>query len=80
MGELSLLDLECILMEREKLSVEKNGKKIKVDSNEIWEEILKVNSEEIWGEIHKNKIIKAKFFGEDTVCIKLKDFDLIIFL
>lgn len=68
MGELSLLDLECILMEREKLSVEKNGKKIKVDSNEIWEEI------------HKNKIIKTEFFGEDTVCIKLKDFDLIIFL
>lgn len=68
MRELSLLDLECILMEREKLSVEKNGKKIKVDSNEIW------------GEIHKNKIIKAEFFGEDTVYIKLKDFDLIIFL
>lgn len=69
MGELSLLDLECILMERKEFDIEKDGEKI-----------LKVNSEEIWGEIHKNKIIKAKFFGEDTVCIKLKDFDLIIFL
>lgn len=68
MGELSLLDLECILMEREKLSVEKNGKKIKVDSNEIWEEI------------HKNKIIKAEFFGEDTVYTKLENSELIIFL
>ena len=69
MGELSLLDLECILMERKEFDIEKDGEKI-----------LKVNSEEIWVEIHKNKIIKAKFFGEDTVCIKLKDFDLIIFL
>ena len=69
MGELSLLDLECILMERKEFDIEKDGEKI-----------LEVNSEEIWREIHKNKIIKAKFFGEDTVCIKLKDFDLIIFL
>ena len=69
MGELSLLDLECILMERKEFDIEKDGEKI-----------LKVNSEEIWGEIHKNKIIKAEFVGEDTVCIKLKDFDLIIFL
>ena len=68
MGELSLLDLECILTEREKLRVEKNGKKIKVDSNEIWEEI------------HKNKIINAELFGEDTVYTKLENSELIIFL
>ena len=69
MGELSLLDLECILMERKEFDNEKDGEKI-----------LKVNSEEIWGEIHKNKIIKAKFFGEDTVYTKLENSELIIFL
>ena len=69
MGELSLLDLECILMEREEFDIEKDGEKI-----------LKVNSEEIWGEIHKNKIIKAEFFGEDTVYTKLENSELIIFL
>ena len=69
MGELSLLDLECILMERKEFDIEKDGEKI-----------LKVNSEEIWGEIHKNKIIKAKFFGEDTVYTKLENSELIIFL
>ena len=28
MGELSLLDLECILMEREEFDIEKDGEKI----------------------------------------------------
>ena len=42
MRELSLLDLEAILIEREIVDVERDGEKmLDVDSDELWEEILK---------------------------------------
>ncbi|WP_133014957.1 hypothetical protein [Clostridium cuniculi] len=67
--ELSLLDLEVVLIEKEMLDVERNGeKKFDVDSDELWEEI------------HKEKIIKAEFFGEDVIHIKLKSNELILLL
>lgn len=69
MGKLNLLDLEVILIEKEKFDIERDGEKMfDVDSCELWEEI------------HKEKIIKAELFGEDIVCIKLKNNELILFL
>ena len=59
MGELSLLDLEAILIEKEVLGVEANGEKM-----------FDVDSDKLWEEIHKEKIIKAEFFGEDVIHIK----------
>ena len=69
MGELSLLDLEVILMEKEVLDVEANGEKI-----------LNVDSDELWEEIYKEKIIKAELFGDDIVYIKLEGNELILLL
>ena len=69
MGELSLLDLEAILIEKETVDVERDGEKM-----------LDVDSDEIWEEIHKVKIIKAEIFGEDTIYIKSEVNELILLL
>ena len=70
MNDLTLLDLECILVDnREVFNVERNGEKM-----------LDVDSDEIWEEIHKEKIIKAEFFGEDTIYIKSENNELILLL
>lgn len=69
MRELSLLDLEAILIERETVDVERDGEKM-----------LDVDSDEIWEEIHKEKIIKAEFFGEDIIYIKSEGNELILLL
>lgn len=69
MGNLNLLDIECILIEKNIFDIEKNGEKI-----------LNVNSNELWEQIHIEKIIKAEFFTEDIVYIKLESNELILFL
>lgn len=69
MGELSLLDLEAILTEKEEFNIERNGEKM-----------FDVGSDELWEEIHKEKIIKAEFFGEDVIHIKSESNELILFL
>ena len=69
MGELSLLDLEAILTEKEGFNIERNGEKM-----------FDVGSDELWEEIHKEKIIKAEFFGEDVIHIKSESNELILFL
>lgn len=69
MGELSLLDLEAILIEKEVLDIERNGEKM-----------FDVDSDELWKEIHKEKIIKAEFFGEDVIHIKSESNELILLL
>ena len=70
MRELSLLDLEAILIEREVFGVERNGEKM-----------LDVDSDELWEEIHKEKIIKAEFFGDESIVyIKLQSNELILLL
>lgn len=70
MGELSLLDLEAILIEKEVLDIEANGEKM-----------FDVDSDELWKEIHKEKIIKAEFFGDESIVyIKLQSNELILFL
>ena len=69
MGELSLLDLEAILIEKEVFGVERNGEKM-----------FDVDSDELWEEIHKEKIIKAEFFGEDVIHIKSESNELILLL
>ena len=69
MGELSLLDLEAILIEKEVFDIERNGEKM-----------FDVDSDELWEEIHKEKIIKAEFFGEDVIYIKLQSNELILLL
>lgn len=67
MGELSLLDLEAILIEKEGFNIERNGEKM-----------FDVGSDELWEEIHKEKIIKAEFFGEDVIHIKSESNELIL--
>lgn len=70
MRELSLLDLEAILIERETVDVERDGEKM-----------LDVDSDELWEEIHKEKIIKAEFFGDESIVyIKLQSNELILLL
>lgn len=70
MGELSLLDLETILIEKEVLDIERNGEKM-----------FDVDSDELWEEIHKEKIIKAEFFGDESIVyIKLQSNELILLL
>lgn len=69
MGELSLLDLEAILIEKEGFNIERNGEKM-----------FDVGSDELWEEIHKEKIIKAEFFGEDVIHIKSEINELILLL
>lgn len=69
MGELSLLDLEAILIEKEVFDIERNGEKM-----------FDVDSDELWEEIHKEKIIKAEFFGEDVIHIKSEGNELILLL
>lgn len=69
MGELSLLDLEAILTEKEGFNIERNGEKI-----------FDVCSDELWEEIHKEKNIKAEFFGEDVIHIKSESNELILLL
>ena len=70
MRELSLLDLEAILIERETVDVERDGEKM-----------LDVDSDEIWEEIHKEKIIKAEFFGDESIVyIKSENNELILLL
>lgn len=69
MGELSLLDLEAILIEKEGFNIERNGEKM-----------FDVGSDELWEEIHKEKIIKAEFFGEDVIHIKSESNELILLL
>ena len=70
MRELSLLDLEAILIERETVDVERDGEKM-----------LDVDSDELWEEIHKVKIIKAEFFGDESIVyIKLQSNELILLL
>ncbi|WP_297994131.1 hypothetical protein [uncultured Clostridium sp.] len=69
MGKLNLLDLECILIERGMFNIEKNGEKI-----------LNISSGELWEQIHKEKIIKAEFFDEDIIYIKLQNNEIILFL
>ena len=69
MGELSLLDLEAILIEKEVFGVERNGEKM-----------FDVDSDELWEEIHKEKIIKAEFFGEDVIHVKSESNELILLL
>lgn len=69
MGELSLLDLAAILIEKEVLDIEANGEKM-----------FDVDSDKLWEEIHKEKIIKAEFFGEDVIHIKSESNELILLL
>ena len=70
MRELSLLDLEAILIERETVDVERDGEKM-----------LDVDSDELWEEIHKVKIIKAEFFGDESIVyIKSENNELILLL
>lgn len=69
MGELSLLDLEAILIEKEVFGVERNGEKM-----------FDVDSDKLWEEIHKEKNIKAEFFGEDVIYIKSESNELILLL
>ena len=70
MRELSLLDLEAILIEKEVLGVEANGEKM-----------FDVDSDKLWEEIHKEKIIKAEFFGDESIVyIKLQSNELILLL
>ena len=70
MGELSLLDLEAILIEKEVLGVEANGEKM-----------FDVDSDKLWEEIHKEKIIKAEFFGDESIVyIKSESNELILLL
>lgn len=69
MGELSLLDLEAILTEKEEFNIERNGEKM-----------FDVGSDELWEEIHKEKNIKAEFFGEDVIHIKSESNELILLL
>lgn len=69
MGELSLLDLKVLLIEKEVFDIERNGEKM-----------FDVGSDELWEEIHKEKIIKAEFFGEDVIHIKSESNELILFL
>lgn len=69
MGELSLLDLAAILIEKEGFNIERNGEKM-----------FDVDSDELWEEIHKEKFIKAEFFGEDVIHIKLQSNELILLL
>lgn len=70
MGELSLLDLKAILIEKEVLGVERNGEKM-----------FDVDSDKLWEEIHKEKIIKAEFFGDESIVyIKLQSNELILLL
>lgn len=70
MRELSLLDLEAILIEKETVDVERDGEKM-----------LDVDSDELWEEIHKEKNIKAEFFGDESIVyIKLQSNELILLL
>lgn len=76
MGNLNLLDLECILTygERKTFDIERNG-----------EVIHNVKMKNLWSEIHKNKIIKAQLLDHDVVHIiyeteNLEENELIIFL
>lgn len=69
MGELSLLDLAAILIEKEGFNIERNGEKM-----------FDVGSDELWEEIHKEKNIKAEFFGEDIVYIKSENNEFILLL
>lgn len=70
MRELSLLDLEAILIERETVDVERDGEKM-----------FDVDSDKLWEEIHKEKIIKAEFFGDESIVyIKLQSNELILLL
>ena len=70
MRELSLLDLEAILIEKETVDVERDGEKM-----------FDVDSDEIWEEIHKVKIIKAEFFGDESIVyIKSENNELILLL
>lgn len=70
MGELSLLDLEAILIEKETVDVERDGEKM-----------FDVDSDEIWEEIYKEKIIKAEFFGDESIVyIKSESNELILLL
>ena len=71
MNGLTLLDLECILVDnREVFNVERNGEKM-----------FDVDSDELWEEIHKEKIIKAEFFGDESIVyIKLQSNELILLL
>ena len=62
MRELSLLDLEAILIEKETVDVERDGEKM-----------FDADSDKLWEEIHKEKIIKAEFFGDESIVyIKLQ--------
>ena len=70
MGELSLLDLKVLLIEKEVFDIERNGEKM-----------FDVDSDELWKEIHKEKIIKAEFFGDESIVyIKLQSNELILLL
>lgn len=71
MNDLTLLDLECILVDnREVFNIEANGEKM-----------FDVDSDELWEEIHKEKIIKAEFFGDESIVyIKLQSNELILLL
>ena len=71
MNDLTLLDLECILVDnREGFNIERNGEKM-----------FDVDSDELWEEIHKEKIIKAEFFGDESIVyIKLQSNELILLL
>ena len=70
MNDLTLLDLECILVDnREVFNIERDGEKM-----------FDVDSDELWEEIHKEKIIKAEFFGEDVIHIKSESNELILLL
>lgn len=70
MRKLSLLDLEAILIEKEGFNIERNGEKM-----------FDVDSDKLWEEIHKEKIIKAEFFGDESIVyIKLQSNELILLL
>lgn len=70
MGELSLLDLKVLLIEKEVFDIERNGEKM-----------FDIGSDELWEEIHKEKIIKAEFFGDESIVyIKLQSNELILLL
>lgn len=71
MNDLTLLDLECILVDnREVFNIERNGEKM-----------FDVDSDKLWEEIHKEKIIKAEFFGDESIVyIKLQRNELILLL
>lgn len=69
MGNLELLDLECILLEKEIFDAEINGTTM-----------FGITSGRLWDIIHNKELIKAEFVDDEIVYIKTIDRELILFL